>query len=99
MGGGPEIRPISARWFIFTDAPVMRTERSANSDFFSTTDSVPAKLNSWSPSATGRYQVQVLPDTNTWMPRNDGRRSVLSGGSPYSGLFIAIPIIGGAICP
>ncbi len=35
---------ISARWFIFTLVYVVRSERSANSDFFSTTDSVPPKL-------------------------------------------------------
>ena len=46
MASVRETATISARWFIFTDAPVMRTERSANSDFFSTTDSVPAKLYS-----------------------------------------------------
>src|SRR3954447_21958140 len=76
-----EMATISARWFILTLVYVMITERSANSDFFSTTDSVPPKAKSWSPSSTGRYQVHVLPDTKTWMPRNEGRLTFSLGGS------------------
>ncbi len=76
-----------------------RTERSANSDFFSTTDSVPPNAYNWSPSRNGRYQFHVLPDTNTWIPRNDGRRTFSFGGSCRSGLLSPMPIIGGAICP
>jgi len=55
----------SARWFIFTLMNVIKSDRSANSDRFSTTDSVPPKLNSWSPGYTGRNHSQVLPETNT----------------------------------
>src|ERR1700728_4743253 len=99
MGSGREMATISPRLFIFTPARVIWTERAAISDFFSATDSVPPKLYNWSPAMTGRYQFQVLPDTNTWIPRNDGRFTDVSGGSPSSGLFTAMPIIGAAICP
>ena len=30
---------------------------------------------------TGRNHCQVLPDTKTWMPRNDGRLTLSLGGS------------------
>ncbi len=99
MASVREMATISARWFIFTLAYVTSSERSANSERFSTTDSVPPKLYSWSPSWSGRYHSHRLPDTNTWMPRNDGRLSDGSGGSPRRGRFRAMPIIGGAIWP
>ena len=98
MSSVREMATISARWLNRTIVLVSCIERSANSDSFSTIFSVPPKLNSWSPALIGRNQSHELPDTNTWMPRNDGRRSLTSGGSPNSGRFIAIGIIGAPIC-
>ena len=99
MSSVREMATTSARWLNITLMLVSWSDRSANSDFFSTADSVPPKLNSWSPAWTGRNQSHVLPDTNTWMPRNAGRRTFTSGGSVSSGWFIAIGCIGAAIWP
>ena len=45
------------------------TERPANSDGFSSTDSRPLKENTVSPAWTGRNHSQLPPDTKAWMPR------------------------------
>ena len=75
----------------------MRTDRSANSESLISTDSVPPKLYRRSPGSTGRYQSQVLPETNTWIPRKDGRFKCSVGGSAKRGAFRPMPTMGGAI--